>query len=104
MSLSLIALVAFSACTDDTDGGRGTGAGGNGLSFLVSTGDTDARTRADGSRADASTRYLDPVELNGKMGGKSRVPRWRPTPDTWHADRQNQHGHRDAVLRCVGLQ
>ncbi len=71
MSLSLIALVAFSACTDDTDGGRGTGAGGNGLSFLVSTGDTDARTRADGSRADASTRYLDPVELNGKMGGKS---------------------------------
>lgn len=71
MSLSLIALVAFSACTDDTDGGRGTGAGGNGLSFLVSTENTDARTRADGRGADASTRYLDPVELNGKIDGKS---------------------------------
>ena len=71
MGLSLIALVAFSACTDDTDGGRGTGAGGNGLSFLVSTEGTDARTRADGSRADASTQYLDPVELQGKLGGKS---------------------------------
>lgn len=71
MSLSLIALVAFSACTDDTDGGRGTGAGDNGLSFLVSTEDTDARTRADGNRADVTTQYLDPVELQGKLGGKS---------------------------------
>lgn len=71
MSLSLIALVAFSACTDDTDGGRGTGADGNGLSFLVSTEGTDARTRADGSRADVTTQYLDPVELQGKLGGKS---------------------------------
>lgn len=71
MSLSLIALVAFSACTDDTDGGRGTGAGGNGLSFLVSTGDTDTQTRADGNRADVTTQYLDPVELQGKLGGKS---------------------------------
>ncbi|WP_308761147.1 fimbrillin family protein, partial [uncultured Bacteroides sp.] len=71
MSLSLILLATFSACTEDTDGGRGTGAGGNGLSFLVSTEGTDARTRADGNRADVTTQYLDPVELQGKLGGKS---------------------------------
>lgn len=71
MSLSLIICTAFTACTDETDGGRDAGLGDHRVRFAVSTGDTDARTRADGGRSAAATQYLDPVELQGKLGGKS---------------------------------
>lgn len=71
MVIPTIALAALAACTDDADDRHGTGQGDHSLSFLVSTHDTDARTRADGSRTDASTRYLAPVELQGKLAGKS---------------------------------
>ena len=71
MVIPTIALAALAACTDDADDRHSTGQGDHSLSFLVSTHDTDARTRADGSRTDASTRYLAPVELQGKLAGKS---------------------------------
>ena len=71
MGISLIALVALSACTDDVDGDRGTGLTGHRLSFIVSMDGEEAQTRADGSRTTAATRYLNSVELKGRQGGKS---------------------------------
>lgn len=71
MGISLIALAAFSACTDDVDGDRGTGLTGHRLSFIVSMDGEEAQTRADGSGTTAATRHFDPVELKGKQGGKS---------------------------------
>ena len=71
MGISLIALVALSACTDDVDGDRGTGLTGHRLSFIVSMDGEEAQTRADGSGTTAATQYFDPVELKGKQGGKS---------------------------------
>ena len=70
MGISLIALVALSACTDDVDGDRGTGLTGHRLSFIVSMDGEEAQTRADGSGTTAATRHFDPVELKGKQGGK----------------------------------
>lgn len=70
MGISLITLVALSACTDDVDGDRGTGLTGHRLSFIVSMDGEEAQTRADGSGTTAATRYFDPVELKGKQGGK----------------------------------
>lgn len=71
MGISLIALVALSACTDDVDGDRGTGLTGHRLSFIVSMDGEEAQTRADGSETTAATRYLNSVELKGRQGGKS---------------------------------
>ena len=71
MGISLIALVAFSACTDDVDGDRDTGLAGHRLSFIVSMEGEEAQTRADGSGTTTATQYFDPVELKGKQGGKS---------------------------------
>lgn len=71
MGISLITLAAFSACTDDVDGDRDTGLTGHRLSFIVDMEGADARTRADGSGAATATQYLDPVEMQGKPGGKS---------------------------------
>lgn len=71
MGISLIALAAFSACTDDVDGDRGTGLTGHRLSFIVSMEGEEAQTRADGSGTTAATQHFDPVELKGKQGGKS---------------------------------
>lgn len=71
MGISLIALVALSACTDDVDGDRGTGLTGHRLSFIVSMDGEEAQTRADGSGTTAATRYLNSVELKGRQGGKS---------------------------------
>lgn len=71
MGISLIALVALSACTDDVDGDRGTGLTGHCLSFIVSMDGEEAQTRADGSGTTAATRYLNSVELKGRQGGKS---------------------------------
>lgn len=71
MGISLIALVALSACTDDVDGDRGTGLTGHRLSFIVSMDGEEAQTRADGGGATAATRYLNSVELKGRQGGKS---------------------------------
>ena len=66
MGISLIALVALSACTDDVDGDRGTGLTGHRLSFIVSMDGEEAQTRADGSETTAATRYLNSVELKGR--------------------------------------
>lgn len=71
MGISLIALAAFSACSDDMDGDRGTGLTGHRLSFIVSMDGEEAQTRADGSETTAATRYLNSVELKGRQGGKS---------------------------------
>lgn len=71
MGISLIALVALSACTDDVDGDRGTGLTGHRLSFIVSMDGEEVQTRADGSGTTAATRYLNSVELKGRQGGKS---------------------------------
>lgn len=71
MGISLITLAAFSACTDDVDGDRDPGLTGHRLSFIVDMEGADARTRADGSGAATATQYLDPVEMQGKAGGKS---------------------------------
>ena len=71
MGVSLIALASLASCTDDVDGGRETGPAGQRLTFIVDMEGADARTRADGSGAATATQYLDPVEMQGKLGGKS---------------------------------
>lgn len=71
MGLSLIALAAFSACTDDVDVDRDTGLAGRRLSFIVSLDGEEAQTKADDSGNISVSRLLGSVELKDKQGGKS---------------------------------
>lgn len=73
MGLSLILLVAFSACTDDVEnGGRDSGTDDHRITFAVGTESPDARTRADGSLPDAAGSYeTNSVEMQGKLDGKN---------------------------------
>ena len=74
MSLSLIALAVFSACTDEVEnGGQRPVKGDHSLSFAVSTPGSQTWTKADGTRAASTpaTQQLEPVEMEGKVNGKT---------------------------------
>ena len=73
-ALSLIALMALSACSDEVENGGRTGTDNGRLGFAVSTGSTSGWNKADGSRsADGGvpTQAYAPVEMDGKVGGKT---------------------------------
>ena len=65
MGLSLIALAAFSACTDDVDVDRDTGLAGRRLSFIVSLDGEEAQTKADDSGNISVSRLLGSVRSTG---------------------------------------
>lgn len=73
MGLSLVALAALSACTDDAENGSRPLPGDHSLSFAVSTGSANGWKPANGTRAvsgfGAATRELEPVEMQGKVDG-----------------------------------
>ena len=75
MSLSLIALAAFSACSDEVENGTHPGKGDQRLSFAVSMGGANAWKPTAGTRAASdlgeSTYELEPVEMEGKVNGKT---------------------------------
>ena len=74
MSLSLIALAVFSACTDEVgNGGQLPVKGDHSLSFAVSTPGSQTWTKADGTRAASApaTQELEPVEMEGKVNGQT---------------------------------
>lgn len=75
MSLSLIALAVFSACTNEMENGTHPGKGDQRLSFAVSMGGTNAWKPTAGTRAASdlgeSTYELEPVEMEGKVNGKA---------------------------------
>ena len=74
MSLSLIALAVFSACTDEVgNGGLRPVKGDHSLSFAVSTPGSQTWTKAEGTRAASTpaTQELEPVEMEGKVNGKT---------------------------------
>jgi len=75
MSLSLIALVVFSACSDEVENGTHPGKGDQRLSFAVSMGGANAWKPTAGTRAASdlgeSTYELEPVEMEGKVNGKT---------------------------------
>lgn len=75
ISLSLIALAMFSACSDEVENGTHPGKGDQRLSFAVSMGGTNAWKPTAGTRAASdlgeSTYELEPVEMEGKVNGKT---------------------------------
>ncbi len=74
MNLSFIALAVFSACTDEVgNGGLRPVKGDHSLSFAVSTPGSQTWTKADGTRAASApaTQELEPVEMEGKVNGKT---------------------------------
>lgn len=75
MNLSLIALAVFSACSDEVENGTHPGKGDQRLSFAVSMGGTNAWKPTGGTRAASdlgeSTYELEPVEMEGKVNGKT---------------------------------
>lgn len=75
MSLSLIALAVFSACTNEMENGTHPGKGDQRLSFAVSMGGTNAWKPTAGTRAASglgeSTYELKPIEMEGKVNGKT---------------------------------
>lgn len=75
MSLSLIALAVFSACTNEMENGTHPGKGDQRLSFAVSMGGTNAWKPTAGTRAASglgeNTYELEPVEMEGKVNGKT---------------------------------
>lgn len=75
MSLSLILLAMFSACTDEVENGTHPGKGDQRLSFAVSMGGTNAWKPTAGTRAASglgeSTYELKPIEMEGKVNGKT---------------------------------
>lgn len=75
MNLSLIALAVFSACTNEMENGTHPGKGDQRLSFAVSMGGTNAWKPTAGTRAASglgeSTYELEPVEMEGKVNGKT---------------------------------
>lgn len=75
MSLSLIARAVFSACTNEMENGTHPGKGDQRLSFAVSMGGTNAWKPTAGTRAASdlgeSTYELEPVEMEGKVNGKT---------------------------------
>lgn len=75
MSLSLIALAVFSACTNEVENGTHPGKGDQRLSFAVSMGGTNAWKPTAGTRAASglgeSTYELKPIEMEGKVNGKT---------------------------------
>jgi hypothetical protein len=75
ISLSLIALAMFSACSDEVENGTHPGKGDQRLSFAVSMGGTNAWKPTGGTRAASglgeSTYELEPVEMEGKVNEKT---------------------------------
>lgn len=75
MNLSLIALAVFSACSDEVENGTHPGKGDQRLSFAVSMGGTNAWKPTAGTRAASglgeSTYELKPIEMGGKVNGKT---------------------------------
>lgn len=75
MNLSLIALAVFSACSDEVENGTHPGKGDQRLSFAVSMGGTNAWKPTAGTRAASglgeNTYELEPVEMEGKVNGKT---------------------------------
>lgn len=75
MNLSLIVLAVFSACSDEVENGTHPGKGDQRLSFAVSMGGTNAWKPTGGTRAASglgeSTYELEPVEMEGKVNGKT---------------------------------
>ncbi|WP_308596615.1 fimbrillin family protein [uncultured Parabacteroides sp.] len=68
MGLSLIIVAMFSACSDEVEnGGRDSSTGDHRITFAVST-VSDAQTR---SESTPELHESDPVEMQGKLGGKS---------------------------------
>ena len=75
MNLSLIARAVFSACSDEVENGTHPGKGDQRLSFAVSMGGTNAWKPTGGTRAASglgeSTYELKPIEMEGKVNGKT---------------------------------
>ena len=74
MILSFIVLAVFSACTDEVEnGGQRPVKGDHSLSFAVSTPGAQTWTKADGTHAASAlaTQELEPVEMEGKVNGKT---------------------------------
>lgn len=73
MSFALIALAAFSACSDEVENGGRPSKGDHSLSFAVSAPGTNTWTKGDATRAAATpaTQELDPIEMQGKVNGET---------------------------------
>lgn len=73
MGVSLIALAALSACTDETENGGRTLPGDRSLSFAVSTKGASSWKPANGTRAASAsaTQELAPIEMEGKLNGET---------------------------------
>lgn len=73
IGLSLIALAAFSACTDEVENGGRPLLGDHSLSFAVSTGRMNSWTEANATRSASApaSQELEPVEMQGQVNGKA---------------------------------
>lgn len=73
IGMSLIALAAFSACTDEVENGGRPLSGDHSLSFAVSTGRKNSWTDANATRSSSApaTRESEPIEMQGKVNGQA---------------------------------
>lgn len=73
IGMSLIALAAFSACTDEAENGGRPLSGDHSLSFAVSTGRMNSWTEANATRSatTSATRESEPIEMQGKVNGQA---------------------------------
>lgn len=73
IGMSLIALAAFSACTDEAENGSRPLPGDHSLSFAVSTGRKNPWTEANATRSSSApaTRESEPIEMQGKVNGQA---------------------------------
>lgn len=73
IGMSLIALAAFSSCTDEAENGSRPLSGDHSLSFAVSTGRMNSWTEANATRSSSTsaTRESEPIEMQGKVNGQA---------------------------------
>ena len=73
IGISLIALAAFSACTDEAENGSRPLSGDHSLSFVASTGGVNSWTKANATRSatTSATRESEPIEMQGKVNGQA---------------------------------
>lgn len=73
IGMSLIALAAFSSCTDEVENGGRPLSDDHSLSFAVSTGRKNSWTDANATRSSSApaTRESEPIEMQGKVNGQA---------------------------------
>ena len=73
IGMSLIALAAFSACTDEAENGSRPLPGDHSLFFVASTGGKNSWTEANATRSvtTPATRESEPIEMQGKVNGQA---------------------------------